>query len=285
MIRLGYTNEQKIQEIEEYRKKNPEVTTIVVFSPKMFTLPGEYEQYEYADIIMYRVFYPLLERIDNSFLIVVNECLRTKNRSDLTYNCLHHYLNQTKHHMIFEYYPYIESPDEFMILADKEAPGRYKGQGYDPVFLKDLDVAGIRREPVLKFEGVITDEKTKEAYEKEKNRLFDTLGNKDPNTIPRALHLWCGKHKPVSPDMKYLARNKRLNKKNVITYADATSAEHRISLDIPYRRINLNDFLKRVGENVLTFEHTDLSVDMYYKNELEKWNEEIVRFYAEAGIQ
>ena len=285
MIRLGYTNEQKIQEIEEYRKKNPEVTTIVVFSPKMFTLPGEYEQYEYADIIMYRVFYPLLERIDNSFLIVVNECLRTKNRSDLTYNCLHHYLNQTKHHMIFEYYPYIESPDEFMILADKEAPGRYKGRGYDPAFLKEMDVAGIRREPVLKFECVSTDEKIKEAYEIEKNRLFDTLGNKDPNTIPRALHLWCGKYKPVSPDKKYLARNKRLNRKNVVTYADSTTAEHRISLDIPYRRIDLNDFLKRVGENVLTFEHTDLSVDMYYKNELEKWNEEIVRFYAEAGIQ
>lgn len=285
MIRLGYTNEQKIQEIEEYRKKNSEVTTIVVFSPKVFTLPGEYEQYEYADIIMYRVFYPLLERIDNSFLIVVNECLRTKKRSDLTYNCLHHYLNQTMHHMIFEYYPYIESPEEFMILADKEVPGRYKGRGYDPAFLKEMDVAGIRRESVLKFECVSTDEKIKEAYEIEKNRLFDTLGNKDPNTIPRALHLWCGKYKPVSPDKKYLARNKRLKKENIITYADATAPEHRISLDIPYRRIDLNDFLKRVGENVLTFEHTDLSVDMYYKNELEKWNEEIVRFYAEAGIQ
>ena len=58
-------------------------------------------QIEYNEVIMYRTFYPLLEEIGPDHLLVVNEFMRTRNRNDLTYNCLRHYLNQCGHTMVF----------------------------------------------------------------------------------------------------------------------------------------------------------------------------------------
>ena len=65
--------------------------------------------------------------MDASYLLIINECLRTRKRSDLTYNCLHHYLNQTPHRLIFEYFPFVSDPNDFMILLDKEFPGNTRG--------------------------------------------------------------------------------------------------------------------------------------------------------------
>ena len=57
--------------------------------------------------------------------------MRTSNRSKLIYNCAHHYLNQTPHRIIFEYFPIIENYEDFMILLNFENKGKYKGKGFD----------------------------------------------------------------------------------------------------------------------------------------------------------
>ena len=80
MIRIGLKNSEKLSFVESYLRENPSITNIIVFSPKVFELPCDYEQYSWDDIIMYKVFYPLLERINNNYLIIVNELLRTAKR-------------------------------------------------------------------------------------------------------------------------------------------------------------------------------------------------------------
>ena len=55
-----------------------------------------------------------------------------------------------------------------------------------------------------------------------KNELFDNLGNKDPDTIPRNLQLLAGDFKKKSNWTKYVARNKRFKLDNVFTYDEIT---------------------------------------------------------------
>ena len=87
------------------------------------------EQFGWAESIMYRVFYNLLGRIDNSYLIIYNEFMRNKNRSSLEYNCVAKYSTQTEHRLVFEYFPIIDEIEDFMILADLDSGQAYKGIG------------------------------------------------------------------------------------------------------------------------------------------------------------
>ena len=287
MIRIGYSDDAKRDAIAAYVRENPEIRTVLVFSPKRFWLAGEgYEQYEWADIIMYKVFYPLLERIDDTFLVVINECLRVQNRSDLTYNCLHHYLNQTKHRMVFEFFPFIEDAADFMILADKDQPGRFKGSGYDRHMLDDIDL-DVPRHHYSAYElPVPLPDGAEEKYTAKKAALLDGLGNKDPDTVPRQLHLWCGAYKraAIEPDCLYVARNSRFGLPNVITYKSVDASGAYAVIDFPHRRIDFNDFLKVSGMRRVEFLTTGLGVDRYYYNEFQKWVERLERFYAEAGL-
>jgi hypothetical protein len=286
MIRIGYKGAQRLQIIADYRAAHPEIQTVIVFSPKRFWLPGEYEQYEWADIIMYKVFYPLLERIDSNCLIVVNECLRTQNRGDLTYNCLHHYLNQTPHRIVFEYFPFIEDTADFMILADKDHPGRYKGRGYDRHMLDDIDIE-IKQHHLIALEHeVLTPEGVAEKYTEKRDTMFAELGGKDPDTIPRGLHIWCGTYKrmAIDDDTRYVARNSRFGKPNVIAYRDVSEPGKYVIVDFPHRRIDFNDFLKVSEANSFEFLTTKLPVDDYYFNNFADWINRLERFYAETSL-
>lgn len=142
MIYIGFDESEKDKIIYDYIKQFG-IKKCFVFVPKEFKTEYDIEGLEYiayTDIIMYRVFYKLLEVIDNDTLLVFNECMRTQNRSDLTYNCAHHYCAQTKHKLVFEYFPFIESFDDFMILLDFINKGRYKGKSFDFQHLSDVAV-------------------------------------------------------------------------------------------------------------------------------------------------
>ena len=285
MIKLGLTNEQKLSVIDSYRRENAIAHTIV-FSPTMFTLPGDWEQYTWEDAIRYKVFYPLLERINDGYLVVVNEMLRNKNRSELTYNCMHHYLNQTPHKIVFQWLPIIDDPANFMILADMDKPGRFKGRGLDDSVLEDIDISGYDRRPDNFVSWIHVSKQTLCAYEKKRDGLFDNLGSKDPDTIPRQLHLWTGTYKKpyLEPDQFYVARNQRFNLPNVTTYKDA-DRQNMTSVDLPHRRIELNDYLYRTESNLITFMATDLKVDQYYANELIEWDTKAGDLIAKTGIR
>ncbi len=292
MIRLGLNEEEKVVEIEKFLL-GKEIKKIIVFYPEEFQLnidkfKNSYEirYIEYKEIIMYRTFYPLLEIIDKQTLLIFNECMRTQNRSDLTYNCAHHYCNQTPHKIVFEYFPFIEDEHDFMILLDFLNKGKYKGKSFYDFWLKEEDVKAKPHYFELHNIDVAITEKDKENYEKYKEQLFNNLGQRDPDTIPRQLHVWAGnlKKKYIEPNKLYVARNKRFKLPNVVTYQEIERGKHYVIVDFPHRRIDFNDFFKKTGITKIEFLNTGLKVDLYYWNELKAWAERLVKFYDKTSL-
>src|SRR3990167_1032523 len=113
MIYIGYSDSDKRAAIAQYQAAHG-ITKTVVISADEFPLPiSDTDQIKYSDTIMYVTFYRLLQEIDSKTLIVINECLRTQNRYELTYNCIRNFLNQTTHQLIFQLLPQIDTADDF----------------------------------------------------------------------------------------------------------------------------------------------------------------------------
>ncbi len=257
--------------IEQYKIKK-----IYVFSPdefkEHFQVTIKHEHVPYTEIIMYRTFYRLLEEIDNESLLVFNECLRTQNRHDLTYSCAHHYCSRTKHKLVFEYFPFIENHDEYMILLDFIDKYRFKSIGFDWSKLHEVELKVYRKQFKIIEEVYYPSEAEISSYEKEKNKLFSNLGNKHPDTIPRELHMWTGQFRKqlIKKDRYYVVRNKRLKLNNVKTYQEIKNNETNkyIIFDFAHRRIDMNDFLKKTKQYEIEIVRTDFKIDKYYTNEL-----------------
>lgn len=236
---------------------------------------------------MYKFFYRLLEEINEHSLIVVNECLRTQNRNDLTYNCLHHYLNQTPHRLIFEYFPFVEDKQDFMTLMDFYDRGRFRGHEFDENILLEEDVKVKPHKLKLEVIGVPTTPKMVKDmvkdYEKKRDALFDSLGKKDPDTIPRNLHIFAGTYKKpyIDTKEKYVARNSRFKKSNITVYKSIARGNYTI-IDFPYRRIDFNDFLKVSGMHDLRCLSTALKIDQYYIDWFNDWKRRLDEFYGMA---
>lgn len=289
MIRIGLNSREKQKEIDNYLQ-TANIKKIFCFYFQKFPLKIktdiEVEYIEYADIEMYKYFYRLLEEINETSLIVINECMRTQNRSELIYNCAHHYLNQTPHRIIFEFFPIIEDKNDFMILLDFENKGKHKGKSFDYAFLQTED---IKIKPFkMKFEpiNVEIEEKYIKLYENKKNQLFDNLGEKDPDTIPRNLQLFAGdlKKKAIDPNNLYVARNKRFKLENVKTYDDIETQGNYIVIDMHYRRLNFNDFLKTTQMSKIKYLSTILSIDNVIITEFSKWKARLESIYAQASL-
>lgn len=289
MIRIGLSEKQKQWTVSEYLDRH-EIDKVFCFYFKAFPLQlstdCEIEYIEYADIIEYEPFYRLLEEISKDSLIVINECLRTQKRSDLTYNCAHHYLGQTPHRIIFEYFPIIESRGDFMILLDFEDKGKYRGKGFDYSFLQDEDIQIRPRRINMEVLPVEITEKDRARYERKKDALFDNLGDKDPDTIPRALQLLAGdiKKKAIEADKTYAARNKRFKLENVFSYQEITGRGDYVIIDTHYRRLNFNDFLKTTGMSKVKYLSTMLPIDSYITAEFAKWKARVEAIYDKASI-
>ncbi|MFA5169850.1 MAG: hypothetical protein WC420_03935 [Candidatus Paceibacterota bacterium] len=287
MIRIGYTQTEKENEIQAYIDSHKIKKTYIFYFKKFkptFNLNIESEYIEYSDIEMYKFFYRLLEEIDDSSLVVIDECMRTQNRNELIYNCAHHYLNQTEHKIVFEYFPFIKSKEDFMILLDFQNKGKYRGKGFEWEYLKQEDTE-VKYKPILLTEIAIpVTEDNISKYEAQKEKLFDELGNKDPDTIPRNLHIWTGRFKKtvISSTGYYIARNSRFKLPNVVTYKEADMVP-RVIIDFPHRRLDFNDYLKASRSRNIKFLSTGLPVDNFYKNDFTEWVER-VREFAEASL-
>lgn len=289
MIRVGLDLNEKQKALNNYLAEHKIRKVFVLYFEKLkpqFEFGNvDCEYIEWKDIIMYKFFYRLLEEIDDDCLIVADELMRTQNRSELTYNCAHHYLNQTEHKIIFEYFPFIEDQDDFMILLDFENKGRYKGHGFTFKHFEGVDIE-VKHKPIkYTVTRVPTNEIQEAEYEDEKERLFGALGNKHPDTIPRDLHVYVGRWKKphIQWDEKYLARNGRFKLGNIMTYRQLP-AEELILIDFPVRRLDLNDYLKRSSTQRVEFLSTGLPVDEYYENNFRDWLERIGEFCAEASL-
>lgn len=290
MIRIGLDDGQKRREIQKYVKENG-IRNVIIFSPEnaFMELPEldiPVRQIGYKEIIMYRTFYPLLEEIGGDYLLVANELMRDANRNCLTYNCYAKYTNQTSHRMVFNFLPVISDRKDIMILIDFDNSQKHKGSGFGDISLGEHDIQCVRKKYSLRVTEVPLPEGAAGAYEDEKERLFENIGNKNPDTIPRNLHLWTGRYKTgfLESTELYVARNQRLKRPNVTVFQGAEEGKRYTMVDMPVRRIAMNDFLRVTGQEELRYLSTGLSVDKVYIDELNAWIREVESIYAETGL-
>jgi len=286
MIKIGLNQREKQRGIDKCLSG---IKKVFCFYHKDF--PVKYkvdcniEYIEYADIEMYKFFYRLLEEIGNDSLIIMDGCMRTQNRSELIYNCAHHYLNQTPHKIIFEHFPIIDTKDDFMILLDFENKGKYKGKSFDYLFLQQEDILIKPHKVKMELLPAEVSGSERVQYDAKKESLFDNLGGKDPDTIPRTLQLFAGdlKKKAIQPDKLYVARNKRFKLDNVLSYDEAKKGEY-IIIDTHYRRLNMNDFLKITGMEKIKYLCTTLSIDNVIISEFAEWKARLDAVYAQSSL-
>ena len=297
MIHLGYTDHEKRQTIEQYCATHG-IEHVVAISPEKFpfSLDGA-DNVTYESTIMYVTFYRLLQEIHTGTLIILSECLRTQNRYDLTYNCIRNFLNQTNHCLVFQQLPQIDTQEDFMILFDFVTGSRWKRRKWDIDLILDNAQVQVRQLP-LTFNriDVATAASTQKKYEKEKARRFAQLGARDPHTLPRNLYLIGGKDKLAHIDahaagqlslfdtavgpQQYVARNQRLKRDNIVSYAQAEESVRYTIVEFPHRFIDFSDFVKRTGQlggDVLV---ADLKVDEWYYGRYTAWSERIHETYS-----
>lgn len=245
-------------------------------------------QIGYKEVIMYRTFYPLLEEIDGCCLLVMNEMMRERNRSCLTYNCLAKFTNQTPHRMVFEYLPIVEERKDILILLDFATSQRDKGRRLEDVDLTGEDIRCVRRSFRLLPKLLDVPDDARAKYEKKRDALFDGLGSSDPDTVPRRLHDWTGRFKApeivLHPDRAYAAMNQRFKLPNVTSYPDAEPGKSYILADLPLERKKMNDFLRRTGQTDLPYLSTGFPLDDAYIRMFDTWMKEVTWVYDQTGL-
>jgi len=283
MIFLGLTPAQKNAEITRYCKAH-DIDKVFFLSPEKFRFPVtvEHEYVEWADIIMYRHYYRLIQEIGPNTLVVVNECLRTQNRHELTYNCIRNFMNQTTHQLIFQYLPLIDTFDDFMILFDFDTRSRWKRERWRPGF---RDEARIHvQEVLIEFNPIYVpaSPKLQAAYAKEKRDRIDNIGQRDPHTIPRNLYLLSGRaRRPhVDPAKYYIGRNQRFRLDNLQTYRQDEFLHHYTVFEFPHDFIQFADFVALSGQSRFDVLVADLKVDYWYLERYQAWSERIRDGYS-----
>lgn len=284
MICIGYSEKEKIDTIENYLSSHT-IKKVFILYHQLFPLlinEGNVEHIEYADIIRYKFFYRLLEEIDRDTLVVINECLRTQNRNDLTYNCIRHYLNQAGHQIIFQYLPMIDNVQDFMTLFDFDTKSRWKRESFRQEMLSECTLH-VNPVPVaLDRIDVKTSDTLKAMYEKEKKKLFDNLGQKDPHTIPRNLYLVSGKEKlkAVDPFKQYVGRNNRFKMVNMVTYdADHFCGDY-VVFELPHNFGTFCDFLALSGQTRVPVLVADTKTENWYWERYQDWLTRLYESYS-----
>lgn len=294
-IYIGLDDTEKQQVIADYCAGNA-IRRVVVIAPDRFSLivPGA-DQVRYADVIMYVTFYRLLQEIDQHTLVVLNECLQTQNRYDLTYNCIRNFLNQTSHQLVFQYLPQIDERDDFMTLFDWDTRSRWKRRPFDPgLIARESRVVVYDRAPTFIGVPVPTAEATRQRYAAEREKLFATLGARDPHIIPRQLALIGGRDKASYIDAQALplfgaaqpcvARNDRLKRPGIVAYEAAQPGVAYSIIELPHRFLDFVHFLTTTRQAACDVLVADLPVDRWYLGRYQEWSERICHLCKSISV-
>ena len=282
MIHLGQTPTAKRATIDAYRRAHG-VEGAVMLSPAKFALPVDFETVDWPDIIEYRFFYRLVQEVDAGTLVVINECLRTKNRYDLTYNCIRHIINQAGHVLVFQWLPMIDDIQDFMVLFDFVTRSRWKRERFDPELLAEAELSVEPRPIAITPQAIAADAKTRAQYGAEKARLFASLGLKDPHTLPRQLHLIGGRLRAGHADLDgwHLVRNNRFKLERTQTYKEPAYPHAPYTLmDFPHNTGDLIDALSLAQQTALPALVTDLPADQWYLSRYTQWTRRLADAYA-----
>jgi hypothetical protein len=204
-------------------------------------------------------------------------------------------LNQTKHQLVFQQLPLIDSREDFMILFDMDTHSRWKRQPFDAAMIREQTQVFVHPLPIgFTRIGVPTAPATKKKYERERERLFTNLGSKDPHTVPRNLYLLGGRDKlayiqagrqpslfeTFSTRGPYVARNKRLGHPDIVPYHEVQTETAYTILEFPHRFIDFCDFVRRTNQAQSTVLVADLKVEEWYYRRYADWSERIHAVYT-----
>lgn len=284
VIYLGIDTASKLEVIQRYCRDH-DIKRVVILCPPKFRLDlGESIPHEVVlwgetgtgpknEIVQYKFYYRLVQEIDHSTLLVIHECLRTQNRNDLTYNCIRQFLMQTHHHLIFQYLPIIDSIDDFMVLFDFDTRSAWKRQPFGSELVANATVVINPVVPQITEIQVETTAKQKDAYAREKAKLFENIGMKDPHTIPRNLYLTTGKAKLAAVDstIQYVGRNNRFKLPNLTTYRDELQGDRYTVFEFCHSHLEFSDFLAITRQTTVPAITTDLKVDQWYLQRYRDW--------------
>jgi len=286
MIILGSKN--KADTIEAYIKQHG-IKRVVVISHSKFEIivntdvPCEVVTYE--DCIQYVYYYRLLQEIDSNTLLVINECMRSQKRNgELTFNVIRVFLQNTKHKIVFQYLPQIDTFQDFAVLFDWDTDSRYKKTAFSEELLIHAEIV-IDTEVCFSFTPIAipTSPATLKKYEQEKEKLIAGIGIKDPHTIPRNLHLLGAKDKIlyINNTSHYLMRSNKYKLKNMRSYKEGNySDNHYIIFEWCHNYIDFIDFAylsEQIEFQVMT---TEIKVDKYYLDRYTEWAERISKTYS-----
>lgn len=291
MIRLGFGIREKEKVINQYIKENDIKKLFVLYAKETeqkLKLDLDYKAIEYNEWEMYRTFYPMIEEVDDTSLIVVNEALRTTTYQDLKVNCATVWLNQTPHRIIFNFLPFIDEKEDFRILQKLDQGSKW----VDEFDYKQLQSQDILVKPIKIKTNIInvdTTEKEKNSYENYKEKLLAEVKenvSKDPNIIPRRLQLKAGdyKKKALNSETLYLARNQRFKLDNVYSLKSYDKKNKYHFIDLPVTNKELIDYIFLSKNYTINYLATDLSIDTFLVNELISWKARIDAFYVKANL-
>lgn len=286
MIALGFGRDEKTKTIASYCAEHGCSKLVVIAKDGIDTpvdFAGEVKRVPFHDSDKYKWFYPLLQWIDSRTLIVLDECLRLQNRYDIKYNCFRHYLQQTTHQLIFQYLPIIDTIEDFMVLFDLDTRSRWKRERFRPELLDEVDLRVNSIDVRFHRVHVPSNGDLLAAYDREKKRLFDTIGLKDPHTIPRNLYLIPGKAKLscVDPFRHYLGRNNRFKFDRLQRYKEKQypSVPYAV-FEFCHNFIDFSDVVTLSGQSDFDVLTTNLRVDAWYLSRFQQWTQRIQDAYA-----
>ena len=262
MIAIGAFDDKK-EIIKEFAlRKNLSKVLVVSRFPDEWKDSG-YKVILFDDVIMYKVFYPLLAEVNNEYLLVVDECLKYQDKSHLTYNCLFHVLRLSGDVLIFQYNPIIQQKEDYNILNKLNSFSKSKEKIIKGKFT-----------PGLKDKRIFATEKELSEYNKQKENQFSIIGNRDPDIIPRYLHLWASsiRKRGVEPFKNYIGRGNKQKISNFVTY-DSVKNNNVVIFDFPCYH---NDFWLAIRdkEDKVEVITSNLPVDLFYFNQYSKIIEE-----------
>lgn len=279
MFYIGDWDKQKI--ISHYISNNNIRKVLIIYTKRLYQ---EYEieidkQYvELHQVKQHEKHYELLQYVNKYTLIVLDNLLVSQQRYMNEYNCIANLTNQTPHRLVFNYFPFIENKDDFMILLDFYNRVKYKGERFDYELFKDFKYFIKPIDIKFKFVNVAISEEDKQKYNEYRDKLFAEIGLNNPATIPNRLSAMCGdiKHKHAIP---LISRNRRY--KNLFTYKED---ELHTILDFPTKRQEFVEWATKTKANNITVLTSDLSMDKWYEQDYLNWIERLKEFYDKADF-
>lgn len=284
MIYLGADSGTVSTAIDAYCEKHV-IERVFLFSPTRFPIMCGHRNgttFKWKDIIEYKHYYRILQETDNKTLIVVNQALRTQDRSDLTYNCLRNFLQQTKHQIIVSHLPIIGTKEDFCILFDLDTRSQWRRTPFDELPIGEAHIVCEQQSPSFTRVDVTCSQNELSKYVTQREKMFNGLGAGDPHTIPRQLHMISGKLKFESAkrDSGVLCRNKRLGK-TAQTYRDDRFPRCPYSvIDFPHRFIDFADMMCISRQTHFETYVSDLPVDEWYFSQYSDWAQRITDVYS-----